>query len=95
MNPKVRVIVEFMKSNIHRELTVDELCAVAGLSHSRLHRVVKAEVGMSPMHFTKCCGCRRPATSWSIHFGRSSESGLRLAIASTAISFEISKLSSG
>ena len=53
MNPRVRVIVEFIKSNLHRELTVNELSAVAGLSHSRLHRVVKAEVGMSPIHYHK------------------------------------------
>lgn len=51
MNPKVRVLVAFMKSNLHRELTLEELEAVVGLSHSRLHSLFKAEFGMPPLQY--------------------------------------------
>jgi transcriptional regulator GlxA family with amidase domain len=44
MNPKVRLVVAFMKSNLHRELSLDELGAVVGLSHSRLESLFKAEL---------------------------------------------------
>jgi two-component system response regulator YesN len=51
MNPKVRVLVAFMKSNLHRELTLDELSAMVGLSHSRLHSLFKAELRMAPIRY--------------------------------------------
>ena len=53
MNPKVRILVEFMRSNLHRELTLDELVTRVELSQSRLHNLVKAELGMPPMHYHK------------------------------------------
>ncbi len=53
MNPKVRLAIEFMKSNLHRELTVHEMAAVVGLSHSRLHNLVKAELSAPPLHYHK------------------------------------------
>lgn len=51
MNPKVRVLVAFMKSNLRRELTLDDLGEVVGLSHSRLHSLIKAELGMAPLQY--------------------------------------------
>lgn len=51
MNPKVRVLVAFMKSNLRRELTLDDLSEVVGLSHSRLHTLFKAELGMAPLQY--------------------------------------------
>lgn len=59
MNPKVRLVVQFMKSNLHRELTIDEIREVVGLSHSRLHNLVKAELSMSPMHYHKMLRLQR------------------------------------
>lgn len=53
MNPKVHVAVEFMNSNLHRELRVAEIAAVVGLSHSRLHNLFKAELNMGPVRYHK------------------------------------------
>lgn len=53
MNPKVRLVVEFLKSNLHRELTIDEIREAVGLSQSRLHNLVKAELGVAPLHYHK------------------------------------------
>ena len=53
MNPKVRLVVEFLESNLHRELTIDEIRKVVGLSQSRLHNLVKAELSMAPLQYHK------------------------------------------
>lgn len=51
MNPKVRLIVEFMKSNLRLGLSVSNLCDVTGLSASRVHQMVKAELGVPPLRY--------------------------------------------
>src|SRR5437870_4683186 len=53
MNPKVRLAVQFMKSNLHRDLTVDDICSVTGLKHSRLCELFHSELAMAPLHFHK------------------------------------------
>lgn len=53
MNPKVRVLVAFMKSNLRRELTLNDLREVVGLSQSRLHTLFKAELGIAPLQYHK------------------------------------------
>ena len=53
MNPKVRVIVEFMKTNLHRQLTLDEIGGLVGLSHSRVENLFKAELGRAPIRYHK------------------------------------------
>lgn len=53
MNWKVRLAIEFIRSNLHRELTVNEIAAVVELSHSRLHKLFKAELNIAPMRYHK------------------------------------------
>ena len=53
MNPKVRLVVLLMKSNLNRPLTLDDMCAVAKLSRSRLHNLFKTELGASPLQYHK------------------------------------------
>lgn len=53
MNPKVRVVVQLMKSNLHRKLTLDEVAEVAGLGHSRLNDLFKSEFDNAPLQHHK------------------------------------------
>src|SRR5262245_6285187 len=53
MKPKVRIVVEFMKMNLHRRLTLDEIAVSVGLSHSRVERLFKNESGKSPVQYHK------------------------------------------
>lgn len=71
MNPKVRLLVEFMKSNLHRKLTLEEIAAIVGLSHSRLHCLVKAELSMPPLQYHKLMRLKRAGdllenTPWKV-----------------------------
>jgi len=51
MNPRVRLAVRFIKANLHRELTVDEISGVAGLKHSRLFELFQFEFSMAPLRY--------------------------------------------
>ena len=51
MNPKIRVLIAFLKSNLRRDLSAQQLRAVVGLSNSRLHDLFKAELGMAPLQY--------------------------------------------
>lgn len=53
MNPKIRVVVQLMESNLHRKLTLDEVAAAAGLCHSRLNDLFKAEFDKPPLQHHK------------------------------------------
>jgi transcriptional regulator GlxA family with amidase domain len=53
MNPKVRTVIEFMKANLHRQLTLEEIVERTGLSHSRINDLFKIELGKSPMQYHK------------------------------------------
>lgn len=53
MNPKVRLAVRFIQANLHRQITVDEICKATGLKHSRLCGSFHAEYGMSPLQYHK------------------------------------------
>lgn len=53
MNPKVRLVVQLMKSNLHRKLTLDEVAEVAGLCHSRLNDLFKSEFDKPPLQHHK------------------------------------------
>src|SRR5260370_1609840 len=45
MDPRVRAVIQFMKDNLHRELTVIEIAERAHLSPPHLRRLFKAETG--------------------------------------------------
>lgn len=53
MNPKVRSIVDFLNTNLHRQIRMSEITALAGLSHSRIYDLFKAELGISPVQYQK------------------------------------------
>ncbi|MEN3335526.1 MAG: AraC family transcriptional regulator [Blastocatellia bacterium] len=53
MNSKVRSIVNFLNANLHRQIRMAEITALVGLSHSRVHDLFKAELGISPMQYLK------------------------------------------
>ena len=53
MNPKIRVVVDFMKTNLHRQLTLDEIAESVGLSNSRVESLFKDESGNSPVQYHK------------------------------------------
>lgn len=48
MDPKTEIVIDFMKANLHRKLSLDDLARSAILSGSHLWRLLKAETGMSP-----------------------------------------------
>jgi len=53
MNPKVRIIVEFMKTNLRCHLPLREIAKLVGLSHSRIEILFKTELGRSVMQYHK------------------------------------------
>lgn len=47
------MVVQLMKSNLHRKLTLDEVAEVAGLCHSRLNDLFKSEFDKPPLQHHK------------------------------------------
>lgn len=48
MDLKTKAVLDFMNTNLHRKLSLDELARSASISRSHLCRMFKAEAGMSP-----------------------------------------------
>lgn len=46
MNPKVRIAVSFLETNLHRDIYIAEAAKLVGLSRSRFCQLFKSEVGM-------------------------------------------------
>ncbi|HKY04286.1 MAG TPA: AraC family transcriptional regulator [Blastocatellia bacterium] len=53
MHPKTRTIIEFLKLNLHRNVTLKEMTRSAHLSRSRLFYLFKCEVGLPPGQYLK------------------------------------------
>ena len=53
MSPKVRKIVDAVRSNIHRRLSLEDLAGLVSLSRSHLCHSFKAEMGMSVGQYLK------------------------------------------
>jgi|SRR6185503_19089562 len=53
MNPRVRLAIEFVNKNLHRDLTLDDICAVAALKRSRLCELFQNELRMAPLQYHK------------------------------------------
>ena len=51
MNPKIRSVLDFFATNLHRQIRMTEITALTALSHSRLDHLFKAEVGQSPTQY--------------------------------------------
>lgn len=46
--PAINAVLHFMNRNIHRMMTIEELCTVAGLSRTHFHRVFADCIGENP-----------------------------------------------
>ena len=51
MNGNVRSVIEVMKDNLNRKLSLAEMCRSADLSISRLSHLFRKEVGESPAQY--------------------------------------------
>lgn len=50
-DPRVQIVIEFMKSNLQRRISLSELAGVANLSQSQFSRVFKIQTGLSPVEY--------------------------------------------
>ena len=53
MSPKTQAIIEFMRANLHRELTLNELSQSVGLSQSHICYLFKNDSLPPPMQYLK------------------------------------------
>ena len=53
MNPKIQAALDFMKDNLDRQLSINDLVFLVQLSRSRLCHLFKTEVGMAPLQYLK------------------------------------------
>jgi AraC family transcriptional regulator len=53
MVPKVRKIIDYMRSNLKRKLTLDDFSRSAKLSPSRMRDLFRAQTGISPGRYLK------------------------------------------
>lgn len=53
MDSRVQAVLDFMRINLHRNLSIDDLARSVELSRSRLFILFKTEVGTSPMQHLK------------------------------------------
>jgi transcriptional regulator GlxA family with amidase domain len=53
MAAKLHEIFEYLRSNLHRELSLAEIAGAVGLSPSRLASLVKSATGQSPGQYLK------------------------------------------
>ena len=47
----VELAKQYIKANYFKQITVDELCKLAGVERSYLFRLFKAQTGLSPMEY--------------------------------------------
>lgn len=59
MNPKIRLVVQLMESNLHRKLTLEEVANAAGLCRSRLNDLFKSEFETAPLQHHKILRLQR------------------------------------
>lgn len=48
MCPRTNVVIDFIKSNLHRKISIAELSKIAGMSSSHLGHLFKIETGLAP-----------------------------------------------
>ncbi len=52
-DPRVLLVIDFMKSNLQRSISLNELAGVANLSPSHLCRLFKSQTGISPGEYLR------------------------------------------
>lgn len=51
MDPRIQIVIAFMKDNLHREVLVIELARIVNLSPSRLRHLFKTETRVAPLQY--------------------------------------------
>lgn len=62
MDPRIRKVLTLMESDesdLRYKLSVSMMARVANLSPSRLHRLFKSEIGITPMVYLKNCRMKK------------------------------------
>lgn len=54
--------IEYVKQNLHRRITIDEVAEVACMSTSSLYRYFRNEMGCTPLQFITTCRIRQAKT---------------------------------
>lgn len=62
MEPRIRKVLTLVERNLHHKLSVKMMAQAANLSPSRLHRLFKSEIGMTPMIYLKNCRMKKART---------------------------------
>jgi transcriptional regulator GlxA family with amidase domain len=52
-NPRVKVVIQFMNSNLERRISLPELAGVANLSATHLSHLFKAQTGLPPGEYLR------------------------------------------
>ena len=47
-DPRIRIVLDFLKANLHRRIRLTEMAEAAKISPSRLSHLFKTEMGLSP-----------------------------------------------
>jgi len=50
-DPRVQLLISFMKENLHRSISLEDLSAVANISQAHLSREFKVRTGFSPIEY--------------------------------------------
>jgi len=71
MNPRLRLAVQLIYSNLHRNIRLEEIAEEAGLRHSRLGELFRVEVGMPPLKYHRLLRLERARellgkTNWTV-----------------------------
>ncbi len=59
MEPRIRKVLTLVERNLHQKLSVSMMAQAANLSPSRLHRLFKSEIGMTPMIYLRNCRMKK------------------------------------
>lgn len=53
LNPRIRIVTDFMNSNLHRRIHLAELAGAVNLSPSRFSHFFKTQAGLSPGNYLR------------------------------------------
>ena len=59
MEPRIGRVLTLVERELHHKLSVDMMARAANLSPSRLHRLFKSEIGLTPMTYLRKCRMKK------------------------------------
>lgn len=59
MLPKIQKVLDYISSNLDRELTLEKMAQSVKLSRSRLHYLFRTQLGMPAIQYVKICRLER------------------------------------